>query len=112
VGDVDLAPYFLLPSLGSGETLRGFDVGRFRDRHSLLLTGEWRWMPNRSALDMALFVDAGKVAPRRSDLTLSGLKTDVGLGVRFHGATITAVRLEVARSREGWRAVVATSAPF
>lgn len=111
-GDADRAPYFLLPSLGSGETLRGYAVGRFRDRHSLLFTGEWRWMPNRSAVDMALFLDAGKVAARRSDLTLSGLRTDVGLGVRFHGFTTTAVRLEVARSREGWRAIVATSAPF
>jgi hypothetical protein len=32
--------------------------------------------------------------------------------VRFHGRSVTAVRLEVARSHEGWRAVVATSAPF
>jgi hypothetical protein len=112
VGDVDRAAYFTLPALGSAETLRGFEIGRFRDRHSLLFTGEWRWMPNRSAMDMALFVDAGKVASRRTDLTLSGLETDIGLGVRFHGRSVTAVRLEVARSHEGWRAVVATSAPF
>ena len=111
VGDVDQAAYFVYPYLGNGETLRGFPVARFRDRHSLLFTGEWRWTPNRSALDMALFVDAGKVSPR-VDLSLSGLETDVGLGVRIHGAALTAVRVEVARSREGWRAVFSGSAPF
>ena len=57
-------PYFLLPSLGSGSTLRGYSSWRFRDRHSLLVSGEWRWIPNRMGLDMALFYDAGMVANR------------------------------------------------
>ena len=45
--DDDTVPYFLLPSLGSGSTLRGYSSWRFRDRHSLLMSGEWRWIPNR-----------------------------------------------------------------
>ena len=32
--DDDLVPYFLLPSLGSRSTLRGYTSRRFRDRHS------------------------------------------------------------------------------
>ena len=32
-------PYFMLPSLGSGSTLRAFSSWRFRDRNSLLLQG-------------------------------------------------------------------------
>ena len=60
--DDDQVPYFLLPSLGSGSTLRGYSSWRFRDRHAVLLSGEWRWIPNRLALDMAFFYDAGMVA--------------------------------------------------
>ena len=67
-------PYFLLPSLGSGSTLRGYSSWRFRDRHSLLMSGEFRWIPNRLGLDMALFYDTGKVTPRWDDLSFKGLK--------------------------------------
>ena len=62
--DDDNVPYYLLPSLGSGSTLRGYSTGRFRDRHALLTSAEFRWIPSRLALDMALFYDAGKVSRR------------------------------------------------
>ncbi len=61
VDDDDLVPYFLMPSLGSSSTLRAYNSRRFRDRHSLLASAEWRWIPNRLGMDMALFYDAGKV---------------------------------------------------
>ena len=108
----DVVPYFLMPSLGSGSTLRGYTTGRFRDRHALLLTGELRWFPNRLGLDMSLFFDAGKVAPQRNRLTLDGMKTDYGVGVRFHTPAATVLRLDLARGLEGWRTVLAASAPF
>ena len=108
----DVVPYFLMPYLGSGTTLRGYPTGRFRDRHTLLLGGELRWFPNRLGLDMALFFDAGKVAPQRSLLTLDGMKTDYGVGVRFHTPTTTALRFDLARGLEGWRVVMAASTPF
>ena len=41
-------------------------------------------------LDTAVFFDAGKVAASKSDLDLTGLKTDYGFGVRFHGPLATA----------------------
>jgi len=47
---------------------RGYGSWRYRDRHSELLSVEWRWIPSRFALDMAIFYDAGKVTSRRSDL--------------------------------------------
>ncbi len=108
----DVVPYFLMPWLGSGNTLRGYDTGRFRDRHTLLLAGELRWFPNRLGIDMALFFDAGKVAPQRSQLTFDGMKTDYGIGVRFHAPAATALRVEMARGLEGWRVVFAASPPF
>ena len=108
----DVVPYFLMPWLGSGSTLRAYGTGRFRDRHTLLLTSEVRWFPNRLGMDMALFFDAGKVAPQRSQLTLDGMKTDYGIGVRFHTPSATALRLEFARGQEGSRIVLTAGAPF
>ena len=108
----DVVPYFLLPQLGSGQTLRAYSTGRLRDRHSLLTSGEFRWIPSRLALDLALFYDAGKVTNRREDLDFENLVTNWGLGVRFHGPTTTVLRIEMARGSEGWHLVFATSAPF
>jgi outer membrane translocation and assembly module TamA len=110
--DDDVVPYFLLPQLGSGRTLRGYGTGRFRDRHSILTSAEFRWIPSRLALDMAFFYDAGKVTSRRDDLSLSDLTTDWGIGARFHGPTSTVLRIEAARGSDGWRLVFANSAAF
>ena len=110
--DDDVVPYFLLPSLGSGRTLRAYRSWRFRDRHSILGQAEFRWIPNRLGLDMALFYDAGKVTSRREDLDFEGLKSDWGIGVRFHLPAYTFLRLEAARGSDGWKLVFASSAAF
>jgi Omp85 superfamily domain len=112
LGDEDVVPYFLMPSLGSGSTLRAYSSGRYRDRHSLLLSGELRWVPNRMAIDMALFYDMGKVASHWDGLSLDGLKSNVGIGVRFHGPFTTPLRIELAHGREGLNLVFAGSAAF
>jgi hypothetical protein len=108
----DVVPYFLLPSLGSGSTLRAYPSWRFRDRHSLLLSGEFRWIPNRLGLDMAIFYDAGKVTPRWDDLSLNGLRSNVGIGIRFHSPVATPLRIELAKGREGFHLVFSGSAAF
>jgi len=100
-------PFFMLPSLGGGSTLRGFTSHRFRDQNSLVLQAEWRIMVNRF-FDTALFYDAGKVTSRRSDLDLHGLKGDYGIGVRFHGPFATPLRIEVAKSHETLELIFAT----
>ena len=111
LNDNDLIPYFLLPALGSGSTLRALQSDRFRDRHSMLMTAEFRWMATR-AVDMALFYDAGKVTSRRRDLDFKGLKSDVGIGIRFHGLIATPLRLDLAVGNEGWNLVISASPPF
>jgi len=93
-------PFFMLPSVGSGSTLRGFKSQRFRDQNSLLLQAEWRIMVNRF-VDTAVFYDAGKVTARRSDLNFEGLKSDFGFGARFHGPFATPLRVELAHGSEG-----------
>jgi len=111
--DNDVVPYFLLPQLGSGSTLRGYPTGFFRDRHSLLTSAEFRWIPNRLALDMAIFYDAGKVTRDRSDLDFSELESSWGFGARFHAPRSTILRIEAARPKTGkFRLIVATGAAF
>ena len=112
LGDSDQVPYFLLPSLGSGSTLRGYSSWRFRDRHGVLASGEWRWIVNRLALDMALFYDAGMVAPTLDAITLRAFASNYGIGARFHGPTRTPLRIELAHGREGLHLVFAASAAF
>lgn len=107
----DDVPFYLMPYLGSGETLRGFRNRRFRDRNRLLLNAEYRWLPSRF-LDMAIFVDAGSVAPRRQDLSLSDLHTSYGIGARFHGPTSTALRIELAKSRDGMNLIMRSGLAF
>jgi hypothetical protein len=104
-------PFFMLPALGGGSSLRGFSSWRFRDLNALLLQAEWRVLANRF-LDMALFYDAGRVAARRSDLTDAPLKSDYGLGFRFHGPLATPLRIEFARSNEGLALVFSAKAAF
>jgi hypothetical protein len=110
--DSDVVPYFLLPSLGSGSTLRAYSSFRFRDRHSLLTQAELRWTPSRLGLDMAVFYDAGKVTHRRADLDFDGLTHNWGIGARLHGPAFTPARVEVAKGREGWNLVFSGNAVF
>jgi hypothetical protein len=112
VNPSDVVPFFLMPTLGGGNTLRGFATHRFVDRHALLLSGEFRWLPNRRVVDMALFVDAGKVAPVLDDIRLNDMHVDYGVGLRFHTPTDTVLRFDLAKSREGFRFVISGSPAF
>jgi hypothetical protein len=111
VPDGQSIPYFMLPDLGGGSSLRGYPSWRFRDRHRLLLSGEYRWTPGQ-LLDMALFVDAGKVASTTGDLDLKEMHRNYGIGLRIHGTTFTALRIDVARGREGWVLNLGAGAAF
>jgi hypothetical protein len=104
-------PFFMLPALGGGSTLRGYSSWRFRDFNSLLLQAEWRIIVNRY-FDTAVFYDTGKVAARRSDLDVDGFRHDAGFGIRFHGPMATPLRVDLAKGPEGLSIVFASSAVF
>ncbi len=104
-------PFFMQPFLGNASTLRAFSGMRFRDRNSLLLSAEWRVLVN-SFVDTAFFYDAGKVTRRRTDLNLNGLKSDYGVGFRFHSLASTPIRLDFARGNEGFLIAFGASAAF
>ncbi|MGH9253789.1 MAG: hypothetical protein ACRD3C_04385 [Vicinamibacterales bacterium] len=112
IGDDDVVPYFMLPYLGSGRTLRAYSFGRFRDRNSILTSAEWRWIPNRTGFDMAIFYDAGKVTSQPEDLNFDGLAHNWGVGARFHGPAATLLRIELARGSDGWHTVFSGNAAF
>lgn len=104
-------PFFMLPGLGGGSSLRAYSSWRFRDENSLLLQAEWRIMVNRY-LDLAFFYDTGKVAAKLSDLDFNGMKDDFGAGLRFHGPFNTPLRVELSKSREGTGVTFSSSASF
>jgi hypothetical protein len=94
-------PFYLQPTLGGHRDLRGFRESRFRDDNTLLLGAEYRWEA-WWALDGALFVDAGTVAPSRRDLSLRDMEVSYGVGFRFHSNSALVGRLDLAFSREGF----------
>lgn len=107
----DEIPVYLAPYLGSGSTLRGYANRRFTDNNRVLLTAEYRWRPSRY-IDMAVFYDTGQVAHDQSDFRSARFESAWGLGARFHGPNFNALRIEVARGREGIRLIFAGSQPF
>ena len=107
----DDIPSVLLPYIGSGDTVRGYANRRFSDRSRALATAEYRWRPSRY-LDMALFFDAGTVAPKLEEISDGRIVTSWGIGTRLHGPNFTALRIDAARGNEGWRLVFAGGQPF
>lgn len=107
----ELIPFFMLPSIGGGSSLRGFSSWRFRDRHSMELQAEWRVMVNRY-IDTAVFYDAGKVTAKTSDLNFADLGQDYGIGIRLHGPLATPLRVDFAGGGEGFHVVWSASAVF
>jgi hypothetical protein len=97
-------PFYLMPTLGGNKELRGFDYARFTDLNSILFQAEYRaevWM----AMDLALFIDAGRVAADRSDL-LEKLEVNYGFGLRLKTAQSTFLRTDFAFGGESFRAAI------
>lgn len=104
VSEGHAVPFYLAPVLGGNEYLRGFGWYRFRDANSLILTAEHRWHVF-SGGHAAIFMDAGKVVPERSDINLSDLEVTGGFGLRFQMESRVFMRIDVAGSREGLRLI-------
>lgn len=104
-------PFFLLPSLGGGESLRGFEAYRFQGDKMLLLQGEYRWEASRR-IELAFFADTGTVANQGTRLSKNKMKSDVGIGFRFKSSRATLLRFDLARSNEGFKPQFRFSASF
>jgi hypothetical protein len=107
----DVVPFYLMPSLGGQNTLRGYYDYRFHDNDMQSFNAESRWALF-AHVDAAAFVDAGKVAPRAGDLDFKHLKKSYGAGLRVHNASSTLARLDIGHSTEGWRVFFKMTDPF
>jgi outer membrane protein assembly factor BamA len=95
-------PFYLMRTLGGSHTLRGFSDFRFRDRHTVALQAEYRF-EILTALDGAVFYDAGQVAPRLDSFQWREFERNWGFGFRFGGNGGVFLRLDLAYGGEGAR---------
>lgn len=94
-------PFFLMPTLGGGDALEGFNLYRFRDRNALWAKAEYRHALHEM-IDAVGFYETGSVAPTARALTFAGAARDEGAGVIFHTKDAPVLRFDVAHSREGF----------
>jgi len=98
-------PFYLQEALSNSHTLRGYPTFRFRGEKGLSLQVEYRWEA-APALELAAFVDAGRVFRPEQDFSLDGLRASGGFGLRFKTQDDLLMRLDVAWGNEGGRAYV------
>jgi len=100
--DGQSVPFYLLPTLGGNEMLRGFARYRFHDENYVIGVVEHRWHVF-AGMDAAIFMEAGKVVPKIRFLNLSKLEYAGGIGLRFKIKESVFMRIDGAVSREGLR---------
>ena len=98
--DQEAVPFYLQPTLGGSDDLRGFRPYRFYGDNSLVANVEYRW-ETFAGLDAALFFDAGKVTQRAAEINLRDLEASAGFGLRFNVRNNVFMRLDVGFSHEG-----------
>jgi outer membrane protein assembly factor BamA len=94
-------PFYMLPSAGGTDTVRGFNQYRFRDRNALVLNAEYR-RPVKF-LDVVGFVDAGRVFSNPANLGLKDLHASGGVGARLKFGGRVFLGIDLAASTEGRR---------
>jgi outer membrane protein assembly factor BamA len=95
-------PFYLQPTLGGPDTLRGYRVNRFYGDNSVMVNAEYRWELS-PILDMTAFVDAGKVFNRWEQWNLHQLESDVGFGLRVKGRSKVVFSFDTGFSHEGFQ---------
>ncbi len=96
----ETAPFYLLPTAGGTDTVRGFHQYRFRDANALILNAEYR-RPLNGFVDAVLFADAGRVFPHASDLGFTNLHGSGGIGGRLKFGSHVFFGVDAAFSSEG-----------
>ena len=109
--DGQSVPFYLQPTLGGSDDLRGFRAFRFYDNNQIVVNAEYRW-ESFTGLDMALFFDAGKVTSSRSQINFHDLEASAGFGFRFNVRNNVFLRLDVGYSHEGFQVWFKFGNPF
>ena len=76
-------PFWRMGLLGGQEIMRGYYLGRYRDKDMIALQAEYRWVPVFWRLGLAAFAGLGEVAATLGGFDLGRLKYTYGLGLRF-----------------------------
>jgi hemolysin activation/secretion protein len=95
-------PFYLLPYVGGGDTVRSFREFRFRDENAGVFGAELRHKVHPMA-HVAAFVDFGKVARDWQDINPHHVKNAYGIGLRGGSDDKTYVRFDVAHGDGGTR---------
>jgi hypothetical protein len=98
----DRVPFYLLPYVGGGDTIRSFREFRFRDENAGVFSAEFRHKIHAMA-HVAGFVDVGKVAHDWQDINPSHVKHAYGVGIRGGTDDKTYVRMDFAWGDDGTR---------
>ena len=75
-------PVLELSSLGGPELLRGYQEGRFRDRHAVFGQVEYRWQA-LERIGLVFFGGIGEVFDEVSEIELGDAKYSLGTGLRL-----------------------------
>jgi hypothetical protein len=95
-------PFYLQPTLGGPDDLRGYDRYRFYGDGNSVATAEYRWSISQ-VLEMAVFGDGGNVYQRPGLIGFRDLRGDGGIGFRIKNKQASVMRFDVGFSPEGVR---------
>ncbi|MFZ0298205.1 MAG: hypothetical protein WAM13_07635 [Candidatus Sulfotelmatobacter sp.] len=95
-----VVPFYLQPTLGGPDDLRGYDRYRFYADGNSVATGEYRWSITQT-LEMALFGEGGNVYQRPGLIGFRDLRGDGGFGFRIKNKQASVMRFDVGFSPEG-----------
>jgi hypothetical protein len=112
-GASEHTPLFDLCLYGSGADLRGYEIGRYRDRSMLAAQAEYRF-PLGGRFGGAAFAGTGKVAPSFGDMSNELWLPSLGVGVRWLASPKARVNLsfDIARGRDETTAYVYVKEAF
>lgn len=104
-------PFYLLPYVGGGDTVRAFREFRFRDENAGVFNIELRRQVHKF-VHLAAFVDVGKVANDWQGINPKDTKKAYGFGARGGTDKQSFVRMDVAFGNEGTRVFLKFSGAF
>ncbi|TLY38749.1 MAG: hypothetical protein E6K60_00170 [Nitrospirae bacterium] len=112
-------PFYERPTLGGENTLRGFGTNRFIDDIAVLVNFEERIrvmrkriFDNTIELEIAPFLDIGRVTDNFAGDRLRHIEYNPGMGFRFLARPNVAARVDAAHGRDGMNVFVGLDYPF
>ena len=115
----DKIPFYERPTLGGENTLRAFGLSRYIDDTAVLINFEnrieafeKRILDHTIKLEIAPFLDIGRVASRFDGDWFKQLQYNPGVGIRVMAKPHVVGRIDVAYGRDGGNAFVGLDYPF